>query len=128
MSFNHFDDDGRAHMVDVSANHDDRVFKDPEVFDIFRDDLYTGKILRSGFKGEGKCSHMAFGIGPHLCPGAWISQQEGIIGSEILQPVLRNVRIADDRMPKDIDGESLAPIGLGSIRELWLTFDLPEGV
>ena len=24
-----------------------------------------------------------------------------------------------------IDGESLAPIGLGSIRELWLEFDLP---
>ncbi len=116
------------HMVDVSANHDDRVFKDPEVFDIFREDLYTGKILRSGYKGEGKCSHMAFGIGPHLCPGAWISQQEGIIGSEILQPVLGNVRIAEDRMPKDIDEVSLAPIGLGSIRELWLTFDLPEGV
>ena len=70
---------------------------------------------------------MAFGIGPHLCPGAWISQQEGIIGSEILQPVLRNVRIAEDRMPKDIDDVSLAPIGLGSIRELWLTFDV-EGV
>ena len=26
----------------------------------------------------------------------------------------------------DIDGESLAPIGLGSIRELWLRFDLPD--
>ena len=24
-----------------------------------------------------------------------------------------------------IDGETLAPIGLGSIRELWLEFDLP---
>ncbi len=116
------------HMVDVSANHDDRVFTDPERFDIFREDLYTGKILRSGYKGEGKCSHMAFGIGPHLCPGAWISQQEGIIGSQILEPVLKNVRIAEDRMPKDIDDTSLAPIGLGSIRELWLEFDLPEGV
>ena len=43
--------------------------------------------------------------------------------------MLRNVRIAEDRMPKDIDGVSLAPIGLGSIRELWLTFDVdPEGV
>jgi hypothetical protein len=27
-------------------------------------------------------------------------------------------------MPKDIDGKSLAPIGLRSIRELWLDFDL----
>jgi hypothetical protein len=30
-------------------------------------------------------------------------------------------------MKKDIDGVSLAPIGLGAIRELWLDFDLPEG-
>jgi hypothetical protein len=35
-----------------------------------------------------------------------------------------NVRINVERMAKDIDGESLAPIGLGSIRELWLDFDL----
>jgi len=34
------------------------------------------------------------------------------------------VRIARDRMPTDLDGVSLAPIGLGSIRELWLEFDL----
>jgi len=27
-------------------------------------------------------------------------------------------------MPTDLDGVSLAPIGLGSIRELWLEFDL----
>ena len=112
------------HMVDVSASHDDRVFANPETFDIFRDDLYTGKILRSGHAEEGKCSHMAFGVGPHLCPGAWISHQEAVIGSQILNETLKNVRINVDRMPKDIDGTSLAPIGLGSIRELWLDFDL----
>ena len=28
-------------------------------------------------------------------------------------------------MPKDVDGVSLAPIGLGSIRELWLDFEIP---
>lgn len=115
------------HMVDVSANHDDRVFADPERFDIFRDDLYSGKILRSGHDADGRYSHMAFGVGPHLCPGAWISHQEAVIGSTIVQEHMPNVRIAVDRMPKDIDGESLAPIGLGAIRELWLTFDLPDG-
>ena len=112
-------------MVDVSANHDDRIFTDPERFDIFRDDLYSGKILRSGHDRDGRFSHMAFGVGPHLCPGAWISHQEAVIGSQILVDRVPNVRIATDRMPKDIDGESLAPIGLGSIRELWLEFDLP---
>ena len=44
-------------------------------------------------------------------------------GSKVLLPRLRNARIADERMPKDIDGTSLAPIGLGSIRELWLDVD-----
>jgi pulcherriminic acid synthase len=114
------------HMVDVSANHDERIFKDPEVFNIFRDDLYSGKILRSGHSKEGKCSHMAFGVGPHLCPGAWISHQETVVGSQILNQTFKNVRINIERMPKDIDGISLAPIGLRSIRELWLDFDLPE--
>ena len=111
------------HMVDVSANHDDRIFADPENFDIFRQDLYSGRILRSGHSKEGRHSHMAFGVGPHLCPGAWISHQEAVIGSQILQQTLRNVRISTARMPKDIDA-SLAPIGLGSIRELWVEFDI----
>ena len=112
------------HMVDVSANHDERVFSNPEEFNIFREDLYSGKILRSGHDKEGKCSHMAFGVGPHLCPGAWISHQETVIGSRILETAFKNVSINYDLMPKDIDRVSLAPIGLGSIRELWLDFEI----
>ncbi len=111
-------------MVDVAANHDDRVFTDPERFDIFRSDLYSGKLLRSGYNDGQKCSHMAFGVGPHLCPGAWISHQESVAGSKILMSRIANVAINVERMPKDIDGVSLAPIGLGSIRELWLDVDL----
>jgi cytochrome P450 len=115
-----------VHMVDVSANHDERIFHDPERFDIFRSDLYSGKILRSGYRQDGACSHMAFGVGPHLCPGAWISHQETVVGSHILQQRLVDPQIARDRMPTDIDGVSLAPIGLGSIRELWISFAPPE--
>ena len=111
-------------MVDFSANHDDRVFADPERFDIHRADLYSGKIIRSGYRKDGRSSHMAFGVGPHLCPGAWISQQESVIGSRVLLRSLtaRGVEVTIDgaRMPKDIDGVSLAPIGLGAIRALWL--------
>lgn len=113
-----------VNMVDFSANHDDRIFKDPETFDIFRHDLYSGKLLRSGYAKEGRYSHMAFGVGPHLCPGAWISHQEAVVGSKILSKHLKNPRIRVDLMPKDIDGESLAPIGLISVRELWLEYDL----
>jgi len=111
-------------MVDFSANHDERIFKNPEQFDIFRDDLYTGKLLRSGYRKEGKCSHMAFGVGPHLCPGAWISHQEAVVGSRILARHMRNPRIREDKMPRDIDGVSPAPMGIASVRELWLEYDI----
>jgi len=111
------------HMVDFSANHDERIFSDPEKFDILRNDLYSEKILRSGYSKDGRTNHMAFGVGPHLCPGAWISHQEGSIGSSIMSKRIKNVRIATDRMAKDIDGVSLAPIGLGAISELWLEFE-----
>ncbi len=113
-----------VNMVDVAANHDERIFKDPETFDIFRADLYSGKLLRSGFRKAGRCSHMAFGVGPHLCPGAWISHQESVVGSQILEQRLKNPRINRDRMRKDIDGSHLAPIGLGAIRELWIDYDI----
>ena len=111
-------------MVDFSANHDERIFKEPEKFDIFRADLYSGKLLRSGYRKEGRCSHMAFGVGPHLCPGAWISHQEAVVGSRILLEYMGNPRVNMARMPKDIDGVSLRPIGLASARELYLDFDL----
>ncbi len=111
-------------MVDFSANHDDRVFADPERFDIARPDLHSGKIIRSGVHDAGRHSHMAFGVGPHLCPGAWISHQESIVGSRLLRDRLASVRIDTTRMPTDIDGAALAPIGLGAIRELWLEVEL----
>ena len=109
-------------MVDFSANHDDRIFRDPEAFNIFREDLYSGKLLRSGYRKEGRCSHMAFGVGPHLCPGAWISHQEAVVGSRILMQRMKSPRIREDKMPKDIDGVSPAPMGIVSVRELWLEF------
>lgn len=111
-------------MVDVSANHDERVFKDPETFDVFRPDLYSGKLLRSGYDRDGRHSHMAFGVGPHLCPGAWIAHQEAVIGSRTLAKRLKNPRIRVSDMPMDIDGVTLAPIGIGTVRQLWLDYDL----
>ena len=89
-----------VHMVDVAANHDDRVFAEPERFDIFRHDLYSDKILRSGHDKDGRRSHMAFGVGPHLCPGAWISEQETVIGAQVLSETFANIRLVEDRMPR----------------------------
>lgn len=111
-------------MVDFSANHDERIFASPEAFNIFRSDLYYGKLLRSGYRKEGVCSHMAFGVGPHLCPGAWISHQEAVVGSKILAQVMHNPRIVESRMPRDIDGVKPAPMGIVAVRELWLEYEL----
>jgi len=111
------------HMVDYSANHDDRVFRDPERFDIFRDDLYSGRILRGGYRSVGLNSHLAFGVGTHLCPGAWISTQESVIGSRILGRHLGDPRLVVERQPKDIDGVSLPQVGIGSVPEVWVEFD-----
>jgi cytochrome P450 len=111
-------------MVNFSGSHDERIFKNPDTFDIFRDDLYSGKLLRSGYNKDGKCSHMAFGVGPHMCPGAWISQQEAVIGAKILAGRLKNARINVDRMPKDTDSVDLAPIGINKLRDLWIDYDL----
>ena len=41
-----------------SANHDEKYFTNPEVFDITRD----------------ASKHIAFGAGPHFCAGAWASK------------------------------------------------------
>ena len=112
-------------MVDFSANHDERIFEQPETFNLFRDDLYSGKLLRSGYRKEGRCSHMAFGVGPHLCPGAWISHQEAAEGSRILNKRMKNPRINMEMQPKDpVQGDRLAPIGLTSVRELFIDYDV----
>ena len=111
-------------MVNFSGSHDERVFENPDNFNLFRSDLYSGKLLRSGYNKGGVCSHMAFGVGPHMCPGAWISHQEATIGSRILARHLPNARVNTDMMPKDIDGVSLAPIGINKLRDLWIDYDL----
>jgi cytochrome P450 len=110
-------------MVDYSANHDERVYADPERFDIHRQDLYTGKILRSGTHKDGVHSHLGFGVGTHLCPGAWISTQESVLGSQIVGRHIKNPTLAVDRMPKDVDGVTPIPIGVGAIDELWIEFE-----
>ena len=112
-----------VHMVDFSANHDERIFAEPgDVRHLPARPLQRQDPAQRLPQG-GQCSHMAFGVGPHLCPGAWISHQESVLGSRLIVKHMRDPRIAVDRMPKDIDGVSLAPIGLGAIRELWLDFE-----
>ena len=46
------------------------------------------------------------------------------MGSRLLSKFLKNPRINVERMPKDIDGKSLKPMGLNSVNQLWIDYDL----
>ena len=64
----------------ASANRDEDVFQDSEVFDIERQ--------KAG-------AHLAFGSGPHHCPGAALARQEMFSAFTILLHRLDNIRLAD---------------------------------
>jgi cytochrome P450 len=62
-----------------SANRDDRKYPNPDAFDVERDNART---------------HMAFGQGPHFCPGAALARSEARIAFELLLSRIDNIAIA----------------------------------
>ena len=68
----------------ASANRDESVFDDSETFDIER-------------KKAG--AHLAFGSGPHHCPGAALARQEMYSAFTIFLHRLDNIRTADSNEP-----------------------------
>lgn len=106
-----------------SGNRDERVFKDPDVFDIHRDDLHMGRENRSGKYKDGKPGHLGFGMGPHFCMGYAMARQEASIACAHLARVMKNPR------PKFAEHEgitspSIDSGGFRSPRELWIEFDV----
>jgi pulcherriminic acid synthase len=84
------------------ANHDERVFRSPDQFDIFRDDLYFGRDLRSGYREGGRASHLGFGLGKHFCVGYQLARAETVIGTRMLMEVMRNPRFKPGSNPTPI--------------------------
>jgi pulcherriminic acid synthase len=84
------------------GNHDERVFRDPERFDIQRTDLYFGKELRSGYHEGGRASHLGFGLGKHFCVGYQLARTETVIGSRMLLEMMKNPRFRPGSNPKPI--------------------------
>jgi cytochrome P450 len=68
----------------ASANRDESVFDDSETFDIER-------------KKAG--AHLAFGSGPHHCPGAALARQEMYSAFTIFLHRLDNIRTVDTKEP-----------------------------
>lgn len=66
----------------ASANRDARVFADPDVFDVHRP----------------KTPNLVFGVGPHICAGAWIARWSiGSIAMPMLYRRFPGLRTAEDR-------------------------------
>jgi pulcherriminic acid synthase len=91
-----------VHLSLYGANRDDRVFKDPDRFDIFREDFYFGKELRSGYRQGGVAGHLGFGLGAHFCVGYQLARAESVIGTKLLMEVVRNPRFKPGSNPGPI--------------------------
>ena len=91
-----------VHLSLYGANRDERVFKDPDTFDLFRDDLYFSKELRSGYFKDGVAGHLGFGLGPHFCVGYQLARAETVIGTRELMTVIRNPRFKPGSHPGPI--------------------------
>jgi pulcherriminic acid synthase len=97
-------------LCHASANHDERVFADPERWDVHRVDLNLGKERRSGATVAGRASHLAFGAGPHFCLGYELARAETVTVSQVLLDVLRHPRLAPDVPTRQrVVGPTLAP-------------------
>jgi cytochrome P450 len=84
------------------ANRDERVFKDPDTFNIFRDDLHLGREMRGGIQQAGRSGHLGFGLGKHFCAGYQLARAETVIGTRLLMEVIHNPRFKPGSHPGPI--------------------------
>ena len=85
----------KVYMNYAAANRDERVFTDPDKFDIGRD----------------RKRHLAFGLGTHFCLGAPMARLETQIAYVALASALPNLELVED-------GERIAPFFLWGRRKL----------
>ncbi|MFE2627522.1 cytochrome P450 [Streptomyces sp. NPDC059374] len=72
-----------------AANRDERRYREPERFDIFRDDLSTTSAFSAA------ADHLAFALGRHFCVGALLAKAEVEIGVDQLLDAMPDLRLAD---------------------------------
>ncbi len=77
----HLDADSLVAFGLASANRDDAKFPDPDRFDIQRADIRH---------------HLAFGDGPHVCPGAMLARLEARVAVETLAARVQHMVLAAD--------------------------------
>jgi cytochrome P450 len=78
----------RVHLCLGAANHDPTVFKEPEKYDIYRDQVHN----------------MGFGFGPHRCLGMDVARQEMIVAINGLLDRFPNMRLDPDKPKPEYRG------------------------
>ncbi|QEV21741.1 cytochrome P450 [Streptomyces alboniger] len=76
-----------------SANRDERRYREPDRFDIFRDDLTTTTAFSAA------ADHLSFALGRHFCVGALLAKAEVEIGVGQLLDAMPDVRLAESFDP-----------------------------
>ncbi|MCF3963226.1 cytochrome P450 [Streptomyces fuscigenes] len=76
-----------------AANRDTDHYRDPDTFDIFRDDLTTTTAFSAA------ADHLAFALGRHFCVGALLAKAEVETGVDQLLDAMPDVRLADGYDP-----------------------------
>ncbi|MFI7005167.1 cytochrome P450 [Streptomyces sp. NPDC050145] len=72
-----------------SANRDENRYKDPDRFDIFREDLTTTTAFSAA------ADHLAFALGRHFCVGALLAKAEVETGVNQLLDAMPDLRLAE---------------------------------
>lgn len=78
-----------------SANRDGGRYRDPDRFDIFRDDLTTTTAFSAA------ADHLAFALGRHFCVGALLARAEVETGVNQLLDAMPDLRLADGFVPTE---------------------------
>ncbi|CAL9607956.1 Pulcherriminic acid synthase [Streptomyces sp. enrichment culture] len=78
-----------------AANRDENRYRDPDRFDIFRDDLTTTTAFSAA------ADHLAFALGRHFCVGALLAKAEVEIGVGQLLDAMPDIRLADGFEPAE---------------------------
>ncbi|MFF0447273.1 cytochrome P450 [Streptomyces sp. NPDC004609] len=78
-----------------AANRDAQRYREPERFDIFRDDLTTTTAFSAA------ADHLAFALGRHFCVGALLARAEVETAVNQLLDALPDMRLADGFTPAE---------------------------
>ncbi|EST37363.1 cytochrome P450 [Streptomycetaceae bacterium MP113-05] len=76
-----------------AANRDELHYRDPDRFDILRDDLSTANAFSAA------AGHLAFALGRHFCVGALLARAEVETGVGQLLDAMPDLRLADGFAP-----------------------------